>query len=121
MVLGKGAQGALAKQLQTNARHGTSRKALVRLLRASAKGVIVHAHCNLTDLAQNVPAIVSYQEVGPGGEDHYAVVLGVTARHVVMHDPWHGKNYKLSRKLFLRHWKNPKLRKKYTGWFVAVR
>jgi len=121
MVLGQGTQATLAKQLNTNPRHGTSRTALVRLLRASSKEVAVHTHSNLADLALHLPAIISYQEVVAEGEDHYAVVLRVTAKDVVMYDPWHGKNYRLSRKIFLRSWKNQKLRKKYTGWFVAVR
>ncbi len=112
-------QATLAGHLHTNARAGTSRRHLVRGLRMFGLAVAVTRAGTLARLAQHLPAIVNYQ--ASDGEDHYAIVLRLTTQQVIMHDPWHGPNYRLSRRAFLQRWKNPKLRKKYTGWFVHVR
>ncbi len=119
MFLARGPQALFARKLKTNAKVGTSRRTLVRLLRAAGKDVAVHPRSTLQELAQHLPALVSYEELG--GEDHYAIALRITEQHVILHDPWHGPNYRLPRSTFNARWRNPKRRKKYTGWFVAVR
>lgn len=119
MLLGGGKQSALARKLKTNAKVGTSRQAMLKLLKASRKVVAVHRRSTVLDLRGHLPALVSYEEVG--GEDHYAIALRVTQKHIILNDPWHGPNYRLPIATFNRRWHNPKLRKKYTGWFVGVR
>lgn len=111
-------QVTLASHMYTNVRAGTSRRHLVRGLRTFGLAVGMTRAGTLARLAQHLPVIVNYQ--ASDGEDHYAVILRVTSSHVVMHDPWYGPNYKLTRAAFCQRWKNPKLRKKYTGWFVQV-
>ncbi len=118
MLLGNGSQAVYARRLATNPRTGTTRRAMLRQLRAAGKTLNVQASGTLGRLARATPALVNYREVD--GEDHYAIVLRVTKRFVVLHDPWHGPNYRLPVATFTAHWKNPKLRKKYTGWFVQV-
>lgn len=60
---------------------------------------------------------MNYQEVD--GDDHYAIATRVTKTHVILHDPWHGPSYKLPVRTFVDRWKNPKRRRKYTGWLVS--
>ena len=118
MLLGRGPQTFFAQKLRTNAKIGTTRKAIVQLLKSSGKAPTVFARSTLHDLSQHLPALVSYEEVG--GEDHYAIALQVTEKHIILHDPWHGPKYRLPIATFNRRWNNPKRRKKYTGWFLTL-
>lgn len=112
-------QATVAKRLKTNRLLGTLRVMIVRELRKTKIPVKVVAHGTLEQLTRYLPAIVSYQEVE--GEDHYALIIGITKTHVIMHDPWHGSDYTLTTHAFLDRWKNTKRKKKYTGWFASMR
>lgn len=98
---------ALAAALGTNARTGTSRKALAKI--AATRGLRAHARHRRTladvarDLAARRPVIVLYRE--PDDDtSHYAVCVAVSPRRVTLHDPWHGPSFSLPRREFLRRW-----------------
>lgn len=92
---------------QTARATGTTRRHLVAAVRSF--GLHVHAHGNgtIAELrkltGRNVPVIVNYREPADN-EGHYAIVVAVTARSVVLHDPYHGPRFRLSQREFMRRW-----------------
>lgn len=54
-------------------------------------------------IAQKHPVIVNYIEPKDNW-GHYAVVVGVTRASLLLHDPWMGPHFKLSKKEFMRRW-----------------
>lgn len=112
-------QATVARRLKTNRLLGTLRVMIVRELRKTGRPVRVVAHGTLDQLNRYLPAIASYQDVDD--DDHYTLVTEITKTHVIMRDPWHGPEYTLTTHAFLDRWKNPKRKKKYTGWFASIR
>ena len=50
------------------------------------------------------PVMVLYYE--PEDDDlHYALCIGLTDRSIILNDPWHGRNFELSRDEFMHRWK----------------
>lgn len=108
-------------QTHANQRTGTSRHNLTQMLRSY--GLRVHAHHDgtLTEirnwLTQRVPVIVLYREP-LDNEGHYAVVIGCTAQSVVLCDPYHGPQFRLSQATFRRRWLGS--RASHPRWMLAA-
>lgn len=67
----------------------------------------------------NLPVIVNYIE--PKDQDgHFALVHGYDrlTKKIIMHDPFHGKNLKLSEKKFLDWWKSGY--ENHTHWMMVL-
>ena len=97
----------LAEELGTNARTGTTRKALAAAAKSRGLAVAARHHRTIADVARDLAAgqlvIVLYREPDED-ESHYAVCVRVTKERVLLHDPWHGPAFSLSRREFLRRW-----------------
>lgn len=51
------------------------------------------------------PVAVAYVEP-EDDESHYAIVVRLTKRDIVMRDPWHGPRFRMTRKAFLPRWRS---------------
>lgn len=104
-------QSGLAAKGHTSKRKGTSHKDMIKLAVGNNFFCYVNNDAQLSDitdfLAKELPVIVNYIE--PSDNDsHYAVVSGVTRKDVILHDPWNGKNFHISRKEFEERWHDGK-------------
>lgn len=54
-------------------------------------------------LEEGKVSIVNYIEP-KDREGHFAVVVGLNPTHIILHDPWHGPNFKLERQGFFTDW-----------------
>lgn len=50
------------------------------------------------------PVVLVYREP-EDEEEHYALCVGLTKRSIVLNDSWHGRNFSMPRKEFIRRWK----------------
>ena len=50
-----------------------------------------------------IPTIINYLD-SENHEGHFAVVIDVTNTHVVLNDPWYGKEFQLTRDYLADHW-----------------
>ncbi len=68
-------------------------------------------------ISLGLPVIVDFIEP-TSDEGHYAVVIACTSHHLVLHDPWNGKNFKISQKYFLKCWHDPLTHSH--GWIMVI-
>lgn len=100
---------------------GTSRRNLMRAFRAA--GLHVHAHhsSSVAELRsfveRGVPVVVNYREPD-NDEGHYAVVIGVSKKHILLRDPYHGPRFALEIPIFRRRWLGS--RPRHQRWMLAA-
>lgn len=111
----------LTQRLKPNEEIGTSHKKMIDL--ATAEGFYVYANegSSLYEIAyfvnEKIPVIVHFIE--PDTEDgHYAVVVGIQRKNVVLNDPWNGEKFKMAKEEFERRWISKDGRHK--RWIMAV-
>ncbi len=109
--------------MRTNPRHGTTHQAMIRAAQQAGFYVYVNEMATLEELifllSWRCPVIVNYTEPS-ANEGHFAVVTGVTKKNVILHDPWNGKRFTLSRRSFLARW-HDQLPKTYSkNWLMAI-
>lgn len=98
----------LAEQLKTSDSKGTSIQHMLDVARRSDFYVYMNNEASLGEItylltAFRAPSIIRYLETDQD-EDHYAVVVGVSDRDVILNDPWHGPKTRLSRLEFEKRW-----------------
>lgn len=98
----------LARLIGTSKEDGTYSRGIIRACRAYGQGVQTMEQAAYEDLEQcleeKLPSIIAYLEpVDPDG--HYAVVTGLTERHIWLHDPYYGPNTKYKRSDFTPRWR----------------
>jgi len=128
MILGahgiKKTQARLGKMMGSVPFRGTRRRIMAKPLRANGFVVRMKAHASIDELDRLIRdgwhIIVNYIELGDD-IGHFAVVTKVTPTHLVMHDPWHGANYRISRKTFLPRWMGGNRRKDQARWYLAAK
>jgi ABC-type bacteriocin/lantibiotic exporter with double-glycine peptidase domain len=117
-------QDTLARIMKTDrvGENGTKHGNLANYLRS--RGLIVRVSRNSRfsnierALAAGFPSIVHYTE--PSEEDdHYAMIVGLTPSHIVLNDPWNGKDFSLTRSEFMKRWKGTK--GTYVRWMLLAR
>lgn len=101
---------------------GTARRNLVAAVRSFGLHVHVHTNGTIRELEaltrRHVPVIVNYRE--PAEEEgHYAVVVGVTKKSIVLHDPYHGPHFRLTHAEFKQRWHGVHTRTN-RRWLMAV-
>lgn len=115
----------ISKRVLVTKKYGTSRKNVLRLLSSFGIRYHVMSSASLKEVESHLRlghlVVINYLDLPPDPEDHYALIVGLTARNVILNDPFWGKKYAIEKKFFLSRWKNKKLKKKYTGWMVAIR
>lgn len=114
----------IARMAGTTKQHGTSPTGLVNAIRSMDLSYKRSAQAQLADISAALrrgrPVLIHYRE--PGEESsHYALVVGMNDKEIIMHDAYHGKDFILSRAEFRRRWigyLNYPHRNK--GWMVEV-
>lgn len=102
-------------------RSGTSRRNLARALRTA--GLHVHAHhgSSIAEVRgyvrRGVPVVVNYREPDQN-VGHYAVVVGMTKRSILLRDPYHGPRFSLPLGAFRRRWLGS--RPYHPRWMLAA-
>ncbi len=97
----------LIKKLKTNRTTGTRHKALLDFACSNGFYVYINNESSLKEVAylvgRKIPVIIHFIE--PDSNDgHYAVIVGINKKHVILDDPWNGKNFKITRKDFEERW-----------------
>jgi ABC-type bacteriocin/lantibiotic exporter with double-glycine peptidase domain len=111
----------LTNKLRPNSDVGTPHYRMINL--ATSEGFYVYANegSSLYEIAyfvnEGIPVIVHFIE--PDTEDgHYAVVVGVQKKNVVLNDPWNGEKFKMDKAEFEKRWVS--LDGKHKRWIMAV-
>lgn len=112
---------ALVRACATTAAHGTSHRAMIDAARRAGFHCYVRVHACVRELApllrRKLPVIVNYIE--PSEETgHYAIITGMTWRTVSLHDPWNGRDFRMSLREFRRRWIDGERRAPH--WFMTV-
>ena len=97
----------LAREMKTTEKHGTPRNALAKTVRDAKLSVHAVSRATLNDVQERIKnkSVVIVNFVEPRDEEgHYAIVVGVTPKIVILNDPWNGKNFKMKRADFLHRW-----------------
>jgi uncharacterized protein YvpB len=97
----------LARRARPNKHDGTPPEKMAAIARSYGLDVFVGTADSIAALTyflkQKIPVIVCYTEP-MYNESHYAIVVGITPRFVVLNDSLHGKRFKISRTSFRRRW-----------------
>ena len=97
----------LIKQCRAHKNHGTNRRTMAKIMREYGFACHGHSGSSVNELRQfikaGVPLIVNYRE-HVVDDRHYAVVIGISADKIIMHDPYHGPNFTVSIPLFVKSW-----------------
>lgn len=107
---------------QTARATGTSHHNLIAAIRSFGLHVHAHSHSTTRELEEltrrYVLVIVNYIE--PAEEEgHYAIVVGMTKRYIVLHDPYHGPHFKIALQEFRRRW-HGQHKSTNRRWLMAV-
>lgn len=97
----------LAKEAKTTRNDGTNHEGMIDAALQEKFYCYVNEGSSLDEVKyfinRGFPVVVDYTE--PSGEEgHYAVVSGHQNGHVMLNDPWNGKNFKLTDKEFTSRW-----------------
>lgn len=114
-------QKELGLAMKTRTKTGTSQNDMITT--AAKEGFYCYSRRNSTlfkvkhFISRNLPVIVNFIE--PSEEEgHYAVIVGYKKGFLILNDPWHGKNFQISEKDFLKRWRDSKnIRKR---WMMVV-
>ncbi|NTU67136.1 MAG: hypothetical protein HGB08_04420 [Candidatus Moranbacteria bacterium] len=112
----------IARQIGTSQERGTENENMIRFATEQGFEVTAKRGSSISDiremLKKDLPLIVNYIE--PTDEDgHYAIVSGITPHNIILHDPWHGKDFKLPHQKFLERWKDSE--GKYVRWMMVIK
>jgi ABC-type bacteriocin/lantibiotic exporter with double-glycine peptidase domain len=114
--LEKGEQ-EIADAMKTNEEDGTSLPALLKYAKEQGFNLIHKDGAKLSQIqefiSQKHPVIVNYQET-ERDEGHFALVIEITDKEVVMNDPWHGPLYAIDKEEFKKRWHNQKMTRQRT-------
>lgn len=120
----KKSESQIAQKVLVTKKFGTSRKNIQKLLSFFGIRFTVYSHASLSladrALQKGNTLIINYFDLPPDPEDHYAVIVGITSSHIILHDPYWGRYFEIKRTVFLKRWRNQKLKKKYTGWMIEI-
>lgn len=111
----------LALESKTDADRGTDNKNMITVARRAGLYCYANTNARLAELKwfinRHLAVIVNFIEPTED-EGHYAVVAGYDAKGIILNDPWNGKDFRLSKKTFLKRWQNSTGRKK--RWLMVV-
>ncbi|MBI5037538.1 MAG: C39 family peptidase [Candidatus Kerfeldbacteria bacterium] len=116
-------EASLSRRLKTNRAIGTHPRAIITFLRRAGLYVYLNESSTMAELAflisKKYPVIVLYREP-VDNEGHYAIVVEINRRIITLHDPWHGRHFKISPRSFNARWQTfePGMRSRH--WLIAV-
>lgn len=113
----------LSEQLRTTSDKGTSIQHMLDVARQNDFYVYMNNEATLGEISYllttfRAPSIIRYLEK-EYNEDHYAVVVGLSDNEVLLNDPWHGPETRLSRTEFEKRWTCDELGT-CSKWLMAV-
>jgi ABC-type bacteriocin/lantibiotic exporter with double-glycine peptidase domain len=115
----------LTRLAGTNARKGTSNFGLISCLRKLSKAYMTGYRIRYADLQKYTklgPVIVDWMpqlvypehpefqpspEFNPEEDSHYAIVVAASSKFVTLQDPVLGRRIRISRKEFVKSWRDP--------------
>jgi ABC-type bacteriocin/lantibiotic exporter with double-glycine peptidase domain len=112
----------LRRELGTNAKTGTARKAMAACARRHGLNAAASHGRTLRDVDADLRdggVVIALYTEPDGDEAHYAVVRAVARDRVRLIDPWNGPRFSLSRPEFLRRWHGTDRR--WPRWALTVR
>ena len=100
-------EAGLTRELRTNTDIGTKHKRLIDAVSKRGLFSYVNENAPLSELrallADSLPIIVHYREVGQD-DGHYSVVVGLDEKNIYLHDPWHGPKFSIAIEDFEERW-----------------
>ncbi len=112
----------LREKMKTNSDVGTMHKYMIDEIRAAGLYCYVNNHSSVQEIAFflkiGLPVIVHYMEPSENSQDHYAVVVGIEDHHIILNDPWHGKDFSLTLTDFEHRWHDGK--GIYHNWLLTA-
>lgn len=113
----------LVRRMHMNKAFGTRHEWMIVTARKEGFFCYVNNNSSLHEiehfLSLHLPVIVHFNNP-TDDDDHYSVIVGLTSDTVVFNDPWNGKGFKISRKVFLSHWYGDQAGKNYKQWMMVV-
>ena len=114
-------QTEIASQAGTTKEEGTDNDKLVKVAQEAGFRVSTKELAALEDiqsyLTQNIPVIVNFIE--PTDEEgHYAVVVGIDDKDIILNDPWNGPNFSIPKADFVNRWHSTN--NQHTRWLMTV-
>jgi predicted double-glycine peptidase len=113
----------IASISRTNKRHGTSYSRMIATAEHHGFECETRSKSNLKEVKKHIekkiPVIVRFRE--PEEEkQHYAIIVGIGVKYVVLNDPWHGKNFRMKRPEFMRRWHGNQTEKSKLRWMLVI-
>ena len=103
----KASEKSLVRELKTSRKKGTGHRAIINSARKHGFYCFVHDNSSISQikhfLFKGFPVIINYIEPS-NDEGHYAVAIGFTKKHIILNDPWDGKDFRISFDDFLERW-----------------
>jgi len=105
----KTSETGLAKMMKTNSDIGTHHDGMIRAARRHGCYCYVNENSTIHELKHFVelrlPVIINFLEP-VGNEAHYSIVKGFDHRGLILNDPYNGRNFHITKRIFLWRWHN---------------
>lgn len=117
------AERRIALEAGTNRSTGTPRKAMLRAARTQGFACKMSSNGTWSDIQQclksGLPVLINYRDPFDN-EGHYALVIGMNEKNVVLHDPYNGEEFELPVRKLKELWLGYKTRSHHCGWMMTV-
>jgi predicted double-glycine peptidase len=114
-------QSDLAFLMNTKEDVGTRKSKMVDAVSAHDLHYCEMYNASIRDVSElvslKVPTVVNFIEPSEN-DSHYAVIVGMDKKNIILADPWNGNNFQFSKKDFLSRWYGHEDGKK--RWLLAV-
>lgn len=100
------------KRLHTDTEYGTHHQPIIKYITDHGLYCYVDTNSSIEELIHyltnhKLPIVIHYVEPSEDA-DHYSLVIGFTDDEIILHDPWNGPKFKLSKKEFTKRWHDKK-------------
>lgn len=116
-------QVSLIRECHSAYAHGTHRTEMTRCLRRRGIAATPNARGTLATLRAALRrgdiAIINYVEP-TDDEGHYAIVTAETDSAFLLHDPWNGKNFRVTAAQMRKRWLGHLSDSKRWGWMLVI-
>ncbi len=111
----------LIDKLKTQKNIGTHHQAMIDLARTEGFYVYVNNESSFKEIIffnkKMIPVIVHYIEPD-SNEEHYAIVVEINKKNVILYDPWNGEKFEISHVDFEQRWFDEKGNHK--KWIMVI-
>lgn len=117
----RASEAELSRKMKTSKTNGTRVGKMIDMARKEGFYCYVNDDSTVEEikyfLSRKLPVVVNFIEP-TNDEGHFAVIVGIRKRKVVMNDPWNGKGVRMEVREFKRRWQSEDGRHK--KWMMAV-